>query len=108
MAGTATMSSGGGDSSPVPAKGSVTMTKKRNDDGQFSIGVLNKGLSLLFIGVIGWTVNTTQKHSEKISADDQRLQSLDAKVAKLEASVEKLWDRVDQGFADLRNQLKSK
>lgn len=84
------------------------MTKKRNDDGQFSIGVLNKGLSLLFIGVIGWTVNTTQKHAEKISADDQRLQSLDAKVAKIEASVDKLWERVDQGFADLRNQLRNK
>lgn len=104
------MSSGGGGSS-VPAGGSsVAMTKKRNDDGQqqFRIGVLNKGLSLLFIGVIGWTVNTTQKHAEKISADDQRLQSLDAKVAKLEASVEKLWERVDQGFADLRNQLRNK
>lgn len=107
MAGTATMSSGGGDSS-VPAGKSVTMTKKHNDDGQFGIGVLNKGLSLLFIGVIGWTVNTTQKHAEKISADDQRLQSLDAKVAKIEASVDKLWERVDQGFADLRNQLRNK
>ena len=85
------------------------MTKKRNDDGQqFSIGVLNKGLSLLFIAVIGWTINTTQHHAERISADDQRLQSLDARVAKIEASVEKLWNRVDQGFADLRNQLINK
>jgi cell division protein FtsB len=105
---TATISSGGGGES-VGGGGSVAMTKKRNGDGgQFGIGVLNKALSLLFIGVIAWTINTTQKHAEKISADDQRLQSLDAKVAKLEASVEKLWDRVDQGFADLRNQLKSK
>ncbi len=104
--GTATISSSGGGES---IGGTVAMTKKRNDDGgQFGIGVLNKALSLLFIGVIAWTINTTQKHAEKISADDQRLQSLDAKVAKLEASVEKLWDRVDQGFADLRNQLKNK
>lgn len=85
------------------------MIKKRNEgDNQFGINVLNKGLSLLFIGVIAWTINTTQQHGEKISANGQHLQSLDDKVAKVEASVEKLWDRVDQGFADLRNQIKNK
>lgn len=85
------------------------MTKKRNDgDDRFSLGVLNKGLSGLFIAVIGWSLVSTQQHAEKISAYDQRLQSLEAKVARVESSVDKLWDRVDQGFADLRNQLKNK
>lgn len=83
--------------------------KKRNDgDSQFSVGVLNKGLSALFIAVTGWALLSTQQHAEKISGYDQRLQSLDAKVARLESSVDKLWDRVDQGFADLRNQIKNK
>lgn len=105
---TATISSSGSEGDSIPGgPGTIAMmTKKRNDE--FSIWVLNKGLSMLFIAVTGWTLLSTQQHAEKISGYDQRLQSLDEKVARLESSVDKLWDRVDQGFSDLRNQIKNK
>ena len=67
--------------------------------------IVSQAVTLGVMGVLSWQLVTLQRHAEKIAAYDQHLMSLDAKVSKIDSSFDRLCDRVDRGFDDIRNQI---